>query len=321
MAKTLTILPFLVLVFACQPDASLQPAPVKILSDTATSLVILGTTQDGGWPHIGCRKTCCDSIQKAGLPPGKVVALGLCDPLHQQTFLFEATPDITSQLSAFMSSLPFRQTSTPTGIFLTHAHIGHYSGLMYLGREALNADAVPVYAMPAMTQFLQNNGPWNQLLRLNNIQLQTLKADSSVFLNKALTVIPLRVPHRDEYSETVGFVIKGKYKSALFIPDIDKWNRWDRSIEQLIHEVDYAFLDATFFDGAEIKHRAMSEIPHPFVVESLKRFEGLPLSDKQKIYFIHFNHSNPLLYEHSVQTKQVKKAGYHVAREGMCFTL
>ena len=42
--------------------------------------------------------------------------------------------------------------------------MGHYSGLMHLGREAANTSKVPVYAMPRMLEFLAKNGPWNQLL-------------------------------------------------------------------------------------------------------------------------------------------------------------
>ena len=32
------------------------------------------------------------------------------------------------------------------------------------------------------------------------------------------SVTPIQVPHRDEYSETAGYIIKGKNKKALFIP-------------------------------------------------------------------------------------------------------
>ena len=45
--------------------------------------------------------------------------------------------------------------SPPKGIFLTHAHIGHYSGLIHLGKEALGAKGISVYAMPKMSFFLK----------------------------------------------------------------------------------------------------------------------------------------------------------------------
>ena len=73
----------------------------------------------------------------------------------------------------YSSYCPFNDKETPDGIFLTHAHIGHYIGLMYLGKEAMNADQVPVYAMTRMKGFLIQNGPWSQLLKINNIRINT----------------------------------------------------------------------------------------------------------------------------------------------------
>jgi pyrroloquinoline quinone biosynthesis protein B len=125
------------------------------------------------------------------------------------------------------------------------------------------------------------------------------------------------VPHRDEYSETVGFLIKVNKKKVLFIPDINKWQTWDRSITDYIKKVDVAFLDATFFKDGEIVGRPMSEIPHPFVEESMVLFKNLPKKDKQKVYFIHFNHTNPLLIAGSDAQKTVVKNGFNVAKQGM----
>ena len=71
--------------------------------------------------------------------------------------------------------------------------------------------------------------------------------------------MPFLVPHRDEFSETVGFEIKGENKTAVFIPDIDKWSKWNSDLKELIKRVDYAFLDATFYKNGEIPSRDMSE--------------------------------------------------------------
>lgn len=281
---------------------------------TLPTLVVLGTVQDAGSPHIGCQKNCCAALFNSPQPHRKVVALGLVDPVHQKTFLIEATPDIASQLKQLNSYLGQNQKQTADGILLTHAHIGHYSGLMYLGREALNASVQKVFVMPKMKQFIETNGPWSQLVKLNNISLQSLQNNVSVKLSEAFSVIPLQVPHRDEFSETVGFIISGPNKKALFIPDIDKWAKWQMDIKQVIAKVDYAFIDGTFYDAVEINNRNIAEIPHPFVSESMDLFNGLPDTQKQKIYFIHFNHTNPLLNTNSKQSKQVIDNGFNVAR-------
>ena len=288
---------------------------------TETSLVILGNVQDAGSPHIACNKDCCKALFENPDSNRKVVSLGVLDPRNDKKYLFEATPDITSQLKLLKNYSPASSSEVPDGIFLTHAHIGHYTGLMYLGKEAINASQIPVYTMPKMKNFLETNGPWSQLVANKNILIKEMLSKKEVVLSDNLKVIPFLVPHRDEYSETVGYKIIGPNKKALFIPDIDKWQKWDSNILKEIAEVDYAFLDATFFDGVEINNRDISEIPHPFIIESMKLFSELPSEEKNKIYFIHFNHSNPVLDIESSQSKQVLEKGFHIARMNDVFKL
>lgn len=284
------------------------------------SLILLGNVQDGGSPHIGCEKECCKQLFIQPDSKRKVVALGLFNPRNNKRYLFEATPDITTQLRIFRNYTK-ASTDLPDGIFLTHAHIGHYAGLMYLGREAMNAKNIPVYTMPAMKKFLETNGPWSQLVSLQNISLQNLQDNKAIQLDKDLSVTPFLVPHRDEYSETVGYQITGPNKKAIFIPDIDKWEKWNRNIDSVIASVDYAFIDATFFDGAEINNRDIREIPHPFIIESMQRFDKLTAKEKNKIYFIHFNHTNPALLTESEVSKKIRLKGYHIGRLGDTITL
>ena len=281
-------------------------------------LVVLGTAQDAGAPQIACKKECCKSLWESGQSEA-VVALGLIDSTNQKHYLFEATPNITQQLQDLNSIAG--NTSSFGGVFLTHAHMGHYSGLLFLGKEALGSQSVPVFALPRMRQFLINNGPWEQLISEKNIALRPLVASKNEKISEKIEITPIQVPHRDEYSETVGYWIKGPHKTALFIPDIDKWERWDTAIESLIQKVDYALLDATFFDGNELPNRDMSKIPHPFLIESLARFDSLEANEKAKIYFIHFNHTNPLLKENSQASKEVRAKGYHIARSGLELSL
>ena len=249
---------------------------------------VLGIVQDAGYPHIGCEKDCCNVVS-----PGEyfVSCLGLVDKTNNKRYLFDATPDIHNQLNLVEK---FPNGNLIDGIFLTHAHIGHYAGLMYLGREGLGGDNIKVYVLKRMAKFLTKNGPWDQLVKLNNISLQTISNNKFVKLSENILVIPIKVPHRDEYSETVGYKIIGKSKKLLFIPDIDKWDEWEKSIVDEVKLVDYAFIDGTFYNGSEL-NRDMSEIPHPSIEETLELFSNQPLAEKNKIYFIHINHTNPIL--------------------------
>lgn len=287
----------------------LQAQVSKSIASTNPYLDVLGTLQDGGSPHLGCEKDCCKTID----PNKKVVSLGLIDPASGKRFLFEATPDIASQLRILNQSVSDKKAFAPDGIFLTHAHIGHYAGLMFLGREAMNSKSVSVYAMPKMKMFLENNGPWSQLVSLNNIRIQPLTENKWENITPALKVKPILVPHRDEYSETVGYIIEGPHKKVLFIPDIDKWEKWRTDIVSLIKEVDHALIDGTFFSAAEVGNRNIAEIPHPLVQESIQLFASLPDKEKQKIIFIHFNHTNQLLNEHSEEARLVKSKGFRIA--------
>lgn len=286
---------------------------------SSVSLQILGNVQDGGAPHIGCKKVCCTSLTEAQKAERKVTALGLFLNEEKTHYLFEATPDITEQWTTLINSAT--TGSSLEGIFLTHAHIGHYAGLQFLGKEALGGKKIPVFAMPRMKTFLETNGPWSQLVTNQNIDVQPLKNKTAVALSKTVRVTPIQVPHRDEFSETVGYFIQGPTKTALFLPDIDKWERWERILEDVLQQVDYAFIDATFFDAAEINYRDIAAIPHPFVIETLARLAPLPLLERQKVYFIHLNHTNPLLDPNSSATKTVLSAGMHIARKGMYFML
>ncbi len=279
---------------------------------TEVSLVVLGTIQDAGSPQIGCTKDCCKDLFRQPDKNRRVVSLGLIDPANNKKYIFEATPDFTLQVKA-LKNYSSGNKETPDGIFVTHAHIGHYTGLMYLGKEAMNADTVPVYAMPKMQSFLEQNGPWSQLVKNKNIALEEMNDGKEIRLTNNLKVIPFTVPHRDEFSETVGYTIIGPNKKALFIPDIDKWEKWNTNIIDAISRVDYAFVDATFYDAEEINNRDIATIPHPFIIESMSLFKDLPASEKKKIYFIHFNHTNPVINKNSKQYQQVVANGFNVA--------
>lgn len=283
--------------------------PLLAQAQPSFKLHVLGTVQDGGSPHVGCVKSCCTDLSLEAKELRKVSCLAVKNDNSEDFYIFDATPDFSSQIKLV------NKDRMPKGIFLTHAHIGHYTGLMYLGREAKGAKNVPVYGMSRMLDFINNNGPWSQLMALENIVLKKLTKGKEEEIEKGFTVTPIQVPHRDEFSETVGFIISLNSKKVLFLPDIDKWEKWETKIEELIPEVDLAFIDATFYDQNEIA-RDMSEVPHPFVVESMARLRHLSKKDKLKVNFIHLNHSNPLLKKESEAYKNVIAKDFNVAKFG-----
>ena len=283
--------------------------------ERAPYIYILGVAQDAGFPQAGCYKPHCMPGWNDPEKKINVTSLGLIDPTSKKKYIFEATPDFPEQLFLLEQEAP-SDDFILNGIFITHAHIGHYTGLMYLGREAMGAKGLPVYVMPKMEQYLRENGPWSQLIALNNISLMPLRNDRSEVLNN-LKVTPFLVPHRDEFSETVGYSIQGPKKTALFIPDINKWSQWKENILERIQLVDYALIDATFYDNNELPGRDMSKIPHPFVVETMATLSLLPREQREKVWFIHMNHTNPLLNVNSDQAQGVRAQGFNIASTGL----
>ena len=280
-------------------------------SFTNPYVIVLGIAQDGGAPHAGCTKECCEEKWDNPTQHARVSSIGIVDPVTKESWIIDATPDFALQLTALDNQL--------SGIFLTHAHIGHYTGLIHLGREVMGAKEVPVYAMPRMKQFLETNGPWNQLVNLGNISIQEINDNGVVQLNERLSIVPFLVPHRDEYSETVGYKVQGPNKSLIFIPDIDKWDKWESNIKELVEDNDYSLLDGTFYDINELPGRDMSKIPHPFIIETMEIFEDSIY--RNSIHFIHLNHTNPALNKNSNEYKKIIYNGFNIVERGNIFNL
>jgi len=248
-------------------------------------LVVLGRAQDAGIPQLGCTQAACVDRREGRKPAERVASLGLRNTQTGRAFLFDATPDMPAQLHALTGG------RAPDGIFLTHGHIGHYTGLMYLGRESISASKVPVFGTARMTSYLSSNGPWSQLVSLNNVALNVIEYDRPVTIADGVRVTALQVPHRDEFTDTVGYLIEGPSKKALFIPDIDQWSKWNRDIRALADTVDYVFLDGTFASAGEIPGRSIADIPHPLMSDTRARLKG----SRAQLWFIHLNHTNPEL--------------------------
>ena len=288
----------------------------------AVSLHVLGVAQDGGKPQIGNPD---DPTWDDPTLRRHATSLALIDLRSEQPrrWLFEATPDIKLQMH-MLDKIAATPDAPLDGVFLTHAHIGHYAGLMFFGHESMGAQNIPVHAMPKMARFLKTNGPWSQLVKYENIVINELRDNAAVSIAPEVSVTPFRVPHRQEFSEVVGFKISGAEKTALFSPDIDAWEDWDAEgmrIEDEIAAVDVAYLDATFYANGEIPGRDMSGFPHPFVAHSMARFDALPAAEKSKIRFIHMNHTNPLHIPGDKERDTVRVNGFAVAEEGETFCL
>ncbi len=299
-----------------------QPGKGKEKSDVLVK--VLGTAQDGGIPHFGCY---CQNCLRAWKKPSLsrlISSLAIVDLKEEKFFLLDATPDIRLQNNIVCNTLNLKKADSkrvPDGVLLTHAHIGHYTGLIFFGYEAVSTYRLPVYCSSQMKDFLSHNGPWSQLVSLENIAIHTLSYDQRADLTPRISAIGYQVPHRNEYTDTLGFVICGPKKSLLYIPDIQGWEAWNRSIVKEVKKVDIALLDGTFYSPRELPGRDLSRIGHPFIQDSIKTLEDVASRGKTKIYFTHLNHTNLVLDPEREARKEVEKRGFNIASEGMEFVL
>jgi pyrroloquinoline quinone biosynthesis protein B len=281
--------------------------------------LVLGSIQDGGLPQAGCWTERCD---RARLDPRYVASLAIVEEVSGRAWLVDASPDLIRQMDLIPGDAFRRRASARRpfeGILLTHAHMGHYLGLALLGREALAIEPTPCFCTERMARFLSTNGPWDLMVREGRLDLRVLQPDRPVSLASGLDVTALAVPHREEYSDTVGFVFQGARASLLYLPDINGWDEWDRDIAEVVAGVDVAMVDSSFYSMDELPGRDQSEVPHPLVVDTMRRLG--PLTGEHRIVLTHLNNSNPLLDEEGPEREFALAAGFEVARAGQRFDL
>lgn len=270
--------------------------------------ILLGIAQDAGVPQAGCDCANCRRAWDDRSQRQWVVCLGLVDRLARQSWLIDATPDFKEQLYALRQFAP---NCALAGILLTHAHMGHYTGLIHLGMEAMNTHRLPVYTTEKLAAFLRENAPWSQLVERQNINLQLLTPNVEASLSPNLRVTPTPVPHRDELSDTVAFVVRGPAKRLFYCPDIDGWEMWEQDVRAFVSTMDMALLDAPFFSAEELPGRDLSKIKHPFVTDTIDRLAGVNCN----VCLIHLNHSNPLLADESKRA-WVQAQGFEIGASG-----
>ncbi len=280
-----------------------------------TRVMILGIAQDGGVPHPGCY---CDTCQfhwdnQIILSP---TSLAIFD--EKQLHLIDVTRNLDRQLR----KVGDRKV---TDIWLTHGHIGHVDGIGLFGKEVMNVKNVKLHASKSMIELIQDSPKWNKLIEDDILIPTQFNSNQSTKVSENLEITPIQVPHRDELTDTHAFMIKGPEKSVLYLPDHDSWEetlglvRQDSVIEWFDSlGVGTVFLDGTFWSKNELSRQ--NEVPHPPVVDSLERLGNLSGKDLE-VFFIHFNHTNPLLIPKSNEIKLLLDSGGRIPIEGQQFLL
>ena len=287
-------------------------------------VIVLGRAQDGGLPHLGCERGCCVEARRTGRLETPA-CLGVRDLQSGALIMLEASPAIETQVALLheLTGTTDRGRRPVDGILLTHAHIGHYAGLIQLGREVASTKSVPVWSTPRFAGFLRDNGPWSQLVKLGQIELKEISPGTTDGKTAPVVFEPLPgleveaflVPHRDEFSDTVAYKLHGPRKTILFCPDVDRWDAHDGLLESLLDGVDVAYVDATFYDGRELPGRNILEVPHPPMIRTMELLQAMGRESPGRVRFIHLNHTNPALNDQDLQD-EIRGKGFPVAEVG-----
>ena len=280
-------------------------------------MLVLGVVQDGGLPQAGCYSEQCERARSE--PPRYVASLALVFPAAERYYLVDASPDLTRQMD-LIDEPAFRDHANRRdpfdGIFLTHGHMGHYLGLALLGREGVGIQPTPCYCSPAMERLLTDNAPWSLLVDEGRLEFPRIALDRWTRIDGLFDVRMVPVPHRPEFSDTVGYMFRGPRQTILYVPDIDSWEEWDRPVAELVAGVDVALIDGSFYSGDEVPGRNIEDIPHPLIPHSMDLLEDVAGS-RSRVVFIHLNNTNPALERGGREEQEIQRRGFEVAQEGL----
>lgn len=292
-------------------------ASKDLLRQAEPYVLVLGVVQDGGLPQAGCYSDRCEQARLE--PPRYVASLAIVDPAAERFYLVDASPSLTAQMD-LIEEPAFRERANRRdpfdGIFLTHAHMGHYLGLALLGREGVGIAPTLCYCSRTMERVLTDNAPWSLLVDEGRLEFPRIPMDRWTDVDGVFDVRMVPVPHRSEFSDTVGYIFRGPRQTILYVPDIDSWEEWDRPVAQVVAGVDVALIDGSFYSGDEVPGRNIEDIPHPLVPHSMDLLEDVAQT-RSRVVFIHLNNTNPALERGGAHEREIRRRGFEVATEGL----
>jgi pyrroloquinoline quinone biosynthesis protein B len=273
--------------------------------------VLLGTVQDGGFPHVGCACEACTIAARHPDQHRRVACLGLVT--SKGIALVDATPDFASQVRSLADSAGKPPDRPLRAILVTHLHAGHILGLPLLGREGWAGTGTPLWATESCLRFLETHPPFSRLFAEGHLEPRVLHLGWDTSLDE-LVIQPIPVPHRSEEGDAVGYRIEGPGRSLFYAPDLDTIGP---EVLSHVRGVDVAILDGTFFRKRELHRDDANAVPHPAIADTMSAVSRLDT----KIVFTHLNHTNPALDAESRERRAVEALGMRVGAENEMFEL
>lgn len=310
---------------------------------------VLGSAAGGGFPQWNCAcPNCRGARQASGRYCPRTQSSVAVSADDQRWFLFNASPDVRTQLAAAPRLWPqgaVRQTPIQA-VVLTDAELDHTLGLLAL-REGR---CLRLYATAWVYRAISE---WNPLLRVLSAhcdidwqpvrlgEQMALRASDGVdsglrleAFSAAGTKMVAYGPQSNNTADNAGDVLAEAqvgYRiteahtdhTLVYVPALQTWTA---TIEDQLIDCTAVLLDGTCWDDDELPRlgiagktaRSMGHLPIGGTDGSLERLAAL---DAPRKVYIHLNNTNPLLDDDAPQRRLVRMRGIEVAYDGMEFTL
>lgn len=296
---------------------------------------VLGSAAGGGFPQWNCNCRNCDGLRRGRIHARARTQSSIAVSADGGNWvLFNASPDILSQLKSFPPFQPARaiRDTAIVAVVLVDSQIDHTAGLLMLreGRPLL------VYATESVREDLTTGNPVFTVLghycgidwqRMGTDREATFRIEGVPGLDfRAVALVskaPPYSPHREEPREgdNVGILVRDEAsgRTLFYAPGL---GQMEPKLGALFESADCLLVDGTFWSDDEMIRQQISakrarEMGHLSLSEPGGMIEILSRYRRPRKVLIHINNTNPILDEDSQERARLSASGIEVAHDGM----
>ena len=292
---------------------------------------VLGSAAGGGFPQWNCTCPPCRAVRTGSRPcvPRSQSSIAVSAD-RQQWFLFNASPDIQSQIESFPDLHPDEgRVVRLQAVLLTDAELDHTLGLLLL-REGRGLE---VHATESVHETLTTGtGLLRTLEAYCPVKWQPVLPGADVALGSGVNGLsyrafdvstdkPMRFPGAATHGRVVGYRLTdtSSGRSLVYLPCAQ---RLSAEVLEELAGCSGLLVDGTCWRDDEMPRlglagktsRAMGHVPIDGPGGSLERLSPLPID--RKVY-LHINNTNPILLEDSPERRLLDRHGMEVAVDGL----
>jgi pyrroloquinoline quinone biosynthesis protein B len=300
---------------------------------------VLGSAAGGGFPQWNCNCRNCSGLRHGSIRTSARTQSSIAVSADgERWYLANASPDIRQQIESFAGLHPRRGArDTPIqAILLTNADVDHVAGLLSLresqplriyATETVRRWVIGSNAILGVLNVAPKQSHWDKIKTPETRPLIGLDGKASGILFEAFAVPgkpPAYLGLQAAPSEaTVGlrFIDERSRRCVAYVPGIKEINP---RLDQILQACDCILFDGTCWSDDELIAQgvgsktalAMGHLPIGGPDGSLVKMAKV--AGQRRIY-VHINNTNPILDEDSQSRREVQRAGWEIAFDGMDF--